>query len=159
MTACVGALTAGKLIGSGRRRTLFLILILLTVYGFMTQFMNFWAILFARAVAGYSFGVKQVAVNRYIEEYVPLATYAVASTTNSFTGQVGYFLALLSALVLPPEKAPVQDYYDNVSWRYIFGFSFVLIAIGLIGLLCFIRNDSPKLYLTACDMTSALKSI
>ena len=58
-------------------------LILLAVYGVMTQLMNFWAILVARAIAGYTFGIKMVVVARYIEEYVPLPTYAISSAINT----------------------------------------------------------------------------
>lgn len=125
----------------------------------MTQFMNFWAILVARAIVGYTFGIKMVVVGRYIEEYVPLATYAVAYAVNTLINQVGYFLSLLSAIVLPPQNAPDQEYQDNFSWRYIFGFTFLLIAFGIVGLVCFIHNDSPKFYLTQGDEASALKSI
>ena len=61
--------------------------------------------------------------------------------------------------MLPPQNAPDQVYKENVSWRYIFGFTFVLIVIGLAGFLCFIRNDSPKFYLNKGDEACALKSI
>ena len=48
----------------------------------MTQYMNFWVILASRLVFGLASGIKTVGVNRYIEEFVPLAIYPIASATN-----------------------------------------------------------------------------
>jgi len=51
--ACIGALIAGRIIVYGRRKALWYTLIILAVYGLLTQIMNFWAILFARLIAGF----------------------------------------------------------------------------------------------------------
>ena len=88
------------------------------------------------------------ATSRIIEEYVPLAMYATASPFNIFIGQLGSFLALISASLLPPDDATADEWEANQSWRYIFGFSFVWIAIGMLGFLLFVRHDTPKFYVT-----------
>ena len=44
--------------------------------------MGFYPILVARLIGGFAVGVKTVVVNRMIEEYVPLALYGLASSTN-----------------------------------------------------------------------------
>jgi MFS family permease len=124
--------------------------------------MNFWTILIARLLAGFGQGLKGVAVNRMIEEYCPLALYPVASAANGLISQLGSFLALFSAMFqpVPPKPAAINPYYDteykiyeeeletDVTWRYIFGFTFILIATGTIGLIFFVRYDTPKFYLS-----------
>lgn len=94
-----------------------------------------------------------------IEEYVPLALYPVASASNSLLAQIGVFLALFAAMVQPvPPKPNASDFLndykiyeqeleDDVTWRYIFGFTFVMIVIGIIGLTLFVKYDTPKFYL------------
>jgi hypothetical protein len=97
-----------------------------------------------------------------IEEYCPLALYPVASAANGLISQLGSFLALFSAMFqpVPPKPAKINPYYDteykiyeeeletDVTWRYIFGFTFILIATGTIGLIFFVRYDTPKFYLS-----------
>ena len=97
-----------------------------------------------------------------IEEYVPLALYPVASASNSLLAQTGVFFALFAAMVqpVPPKPKAINPNYDNdlkiyedelendVTWRYIFGFTFVMIVIAIIGLTLFVKYDTPKFYLT-----------
>jgi len=82
VSAMAGALMAGHLIQLGRRKTLWITAGIIALYGVMTQYMNFWVILASRLVYGLALGIKTVGVNRYIEEFVPLAIYPVASATN-----------------------------------------------------------------------------
>ena len=67
--------------------------------------MNVWVLLVSRLISGFGCGVSLCATSRIIEEYVPLAMYATASPFNIFMGQLGSFLALMSAVGLPAEDA------------------------------------------------------
>lgn len=99
--ACAGALSASKILNYGRRNALLLTGCFFIVGATMTQFMNFWAIFFARLIGGFGCGLSLASTSRIIEEYVPLAMYSTASPFNIFIAQLGSFLALLSAVVLP----------------------------------------------------------
>ena len=103
--ACIGALSAGYLLNIGRRKALLLTGCVFIIGAVLTQFMNFAMLCISRIIAGLGCGVSLVATSRIIEEYVPLAVYGTASPFNIFMGQFGSFLALLSAVVLPGEKA------------------------------------------------------
>lgn len=85
--------------------------------------------------------------------------YATASPFNIFMGQFGSFLALASGFLLPPEFGTDQEYADNTSWRWIFGFAYIWIAIGMVGFLCIVRLDTPKFYISQNDEDNAIKSI
>ena len=65
----------------------------------------------------------------------------------------------MSAISLPKDTAEDSEFEDNTTWRYIFGLSFIWIAIGMLGFLLVIRNDTPKYYLTNGDEPSAIASI
>jgi MFS family permease len=108
VSAMIGALYAGHLLSLGRRKTLWITVGIIALYGVMTQYMNYWMILGSRFVFGFASGIKTVGVNRYIEEFVPLAIYPIASATNGLIGQLGTFLALFSAVVLPSDKIPKE---------------------------------------------------
>ena len=103
--ACAGALSACKILNYGRRNALLLTGSFFIVGATMTQFMNFWTIFFARLIGGFGCGLSLASTSRIIEEYVPLAMYSTASPFNIFIAQLGSFLALISAVVLPAEKA------------------------------------------------------
>lgn len=121
--------------------------------------MDFWMLTISRLISGFGCGVSLCATSRIIEEYVPLAMYATASPFNIFIGQLGSFLALMSAVVLPPDDATPEEWMDSQSWHYIFGFSFVWIAIGMLGFLLFVRHDTPKYYITTGQEDNAVKAI
>ena len=70
----------------------------------------------------------------------------------------------MSAIFLPPEDAPDeaaldQEYAETNVWRFMFGFSFVTTAIGLIGFLFCVRTDSPKFYIIKKQEDEALQAI
>lgn len=121
--------------------------------------MEFWLLFFSRLVSGFGAGMTLVVTSRMIEEYVPLAMFATASPFNIFMAQLGSFLALISAVALPAEDAPDSAYEASTSWRWIFGFSFVWVAIGVLGFLLCVRIDTPKYYLSVGDEERALKAI
>ena len=85
--------------------------------------------------------------------------YATASPFNIFMGQLGSFLAIMSAVVLPKDEASEEEIKSNTTWRYIFGFSFIWIAIGMFGLLFCVRMDTPKYYISKNDEAGARKTI
>ena len=157
--ACVGALYGKKLISYGRRKSLFVIGYIFLLSAVVTQYMNFWAILIARLIGGVAAGLTTVAVSRIIEEYVPLAMYATASPLNALVGNLGTFIALFSAVVLPSTKAEDLEYEESVAWRYIFGFSLLFTIIGLLGLIFLVRTDTPKFYLSKGEEEESLIAI
>jgi MFS family permease len=157
---CVGAVVASKLLNYfGRRKTVLIVGVIYILANGLFQVMDFWALFFAKLIAGLGSGISTVSVNRMIEEYVPLAMYSTASPFNIFMGQTGVFLALLSALALPAEDADEELYAQNTSWRYMFGFAYVFVAFGMIGFLCCVRTDTPKFYLMNGNEPGALQAI
>ena len=146
--ACFGSLMAGPMLAKGRRKSLIISGFIYIVAALLCQFMNFWLLFLSRLVGGFATGAILTTTSRIIEEYVPLAMYSTASPFNIFCGQLGTFLALMAAILLPSEDASPQEYADTNSWRYIFGIEFILIGIGLIGYLFVVRLDTPKFYLT-----------
>ena len=146
--ACVGSLGAVSILNKGRRRALFIAGMILIGAAVLEQFMYFWSMFFSRVIAGLGAGIVMCATSRIIEEYVPLAMYSTASPFNIFMGQLGSFLALLSAIALPPSKAPAIEYAENTSWHYMFGMTFVWLTIGLLGMTFLVRTDTPKFYIS-----------
>ena len=140
----------------GRRKALLLTGLVFTIGAILTQFMSFWMLTVSRLISGYGCGMSLCITSRIIEEYVPLAMYATASPFNIFMGQLGSFLALISAVVLPKDDEPEEVFLDNTSWRWIFGFSFLWIAIGVFGFLFFVRTDTPKFYVSKNNEAGAL---
>ena len=72
--------------GYGRRRALLIAGIIFTVGGILSQVMRFSVLAVSRLIEGFASGVTFCAVNRAIEEFVPLAMYATASPFNVFMG-------------------------------------------------------------------------
>lgn len=101
------------MMNKGRRKTLIVIGFIFIFAALLTQVMNFWMILVSRLFSGFAGGATLALTSRIIEEYVPLAMYSTASPFNIFAGQLGSFLALISAVVLPAEDAPLQEYKDT----------------------------------------------
>ena len=56
---------------------------------------------------GYGYGLGSIAVNRFIEEYVPLSIYGQCSAINLFIGQLGSLTALTSSAIYA--KAPYNE--------------------------------------------------
>jgi len=124
--------------------------------------MNFWMLTSARLISGFATGVSLCATCKIIEEYVPLALYATASPFNIFMGQLGSFLALMSGVALPNDNKcdpDPQAWADNTSWHFIFGFTFIWLAIGMGGFLLCVRHDTPKFYVTTGQEDNAIKAI
>lgn len=147
------------MMNKGRRKTLIIVGFIFIFAALLTQVMNFWMILISRLFSGFGCGISLAVTSRIIEEYVPLAMYSTASPFNIFMGQLGSFLALISAVILPPMNAPDQEYMDTESWRIIFGMSFVWVGVGLFGYFVLVRLDTPKFYLSKGSEEYAIKSI
>ena len=143
----------------GRRKALLITGVIFCIGGVLTQFMNIWMLCISRIISGTGCGISLVVTSRIIEEYVPLAMYATASPFNIFMGQFGSFLGLASAVALPAEDASPEVYEDSHSWRWIFGFSYVWLAIGMVGFLTYVRTDTPKFYISKNDDDNAIKAI
>ena len=85
----------------GRRNALLLTGLVFTVGAILTQFMDFWMLTISRLISGFGCGMSLCITSRITEEYVPLAMYTIASPFNIFMLQMGSFLGLISAVVLP----------------------------------------------------------
>ena len=56
---------------------------------------------------GYGYGLQSIALNRFIEEYVPLSIYGQFAAINGFIGQLGSFASLTSSAIYA--KAPYDE--------------------------------------------------
>ena len=83
-----GAMFAGQIIVIGRRLTCLLLCAIGIIGASITLISaeNITTIIIGRILMGYSAGLAGVAVNRYIEEYVPLSIYGSVSAFNLFLG-------------------------------------------------------------------------
>ena len=157
--ACIGSFSAGGILNFGRRRALFFVAIIFFLAACLSEYMNMAALYFFRLIAGIGLGLNAVTVNRFIEEFVPLSMFSTAAPFNIFMGQFGVFFAQMSAYFLPHYGSDSLVVQESTSWRYIFGFAFVVLALGLLGLLLVVRYDSPKFYLLKGNEDRAVKAI
>jgi len=158
----IGSFSGGLILNFGRRNALFIVGSFFLVASCLSLDINTVALYFTRLIGGIGVGLNSVVVNRFIEEFVPLAMYSTASPFNIFMGQLGTFIAQMSAIVLPPYTPPDEDQSAleaTKMYYYIFGLLFVFLAIGLVGLLFFVRTDTPKFYLLKGDEDKAVKVI
>lgn len=122
---------------------------------------------FSFFINGIGGGILSTAAGRMIEEYVPLAMFSLAYPATALGYSSGYFIACLSALLLPPSNAIAPqtelelqlEYWETNVWRYMFGASFVFVIIATLGLLLLVRTDAPKFYTAKGDEDGALKAI
>jgi len=82
----VGSFTAGFVLAHGRRKALMATALIYAIGASFCQEMNFWTLLVGRFLAGIGAGFNSVCINRFLEEYVPLALFSTASPFNIFMG-------------------------------------------------------------------------
>ena len=96
-----GALSGGKIIGIGRRKSYLISCCIGIIGSALTVFQNVYALLIGRLILGLACGVMSVVLNRYIEETVPAHMLGKYGAFFAFSGTVGSTTALLLGLALP----------------------------------------------------------
>ena len=155
----IGAALAGNVLVHGRRKALYLVICCFMLSYIFSQLMGFWWQMASRVVVGLGIGLNAVTVNRYIEEYVPLVMFGTAAPFNTFMGKFGSFLAIMSAVVLPPSKSDPDVVQESSAWRIICLLVVVWLLMALLGLCCFVRHESPKFHVHKGDLVAAVKAV
>lgn len=82
----IGSFSGGLILNFGRRNALFIVGGFFLVAACLSLDINTVALYFTRLIGGIGVGLNSVVVNRFIEEFVPLAMYSTASPFNIFMG-------------------------------------------------------------------------
>ena len=108
----------------------------------LTLCVNFYVLLIGRLLYGMASGVHATAAMRSVDEYVPLKYAGWALGCWVANQNIGAFICLMSALLLPPEGTP--EYDNSTLWMYVFAFP-VLCYAGAIAI-CFtvVTREGPK---------------
>jgi len=76
----------------------------------LCQFMTFETLVAGRTIAGIGSGFNSVCLQRFVEEYAPLALFSTASPAIGFMAQLGNFSALMMGLTQPPlDLKPAEE--------------------------------------------------
>ena len=139
----LGATSGGKIIGIGRRRTLFLCCAVGMIGVGITLIENFWLMIVGRTLLGLACGLQTVVTPRYIEEYIPIQVYTPCFMTYYVSQNLGNLIALFSGLILPPDSDEKALIASN-TWYFIYAFPLVWYSIMVALLIGVVRYDSPK---------------
>ena len=120
---------------------------------------TFWILNIGRLIFGYSTGLLSVIVSRTIEETVPTHLYSSLAVCVNMMMSFGQFIAFLWAEVLPDDD-DTEALEKTKNWIYPYlicpgG----LYLIGLLGLLCIVREDAIKFLIVNGKNDQARKHI
>lgn len=154
--AGIGATTAGKIVQRGRRQAHFIACTIGIIGCGLQMVQTVPTLLVGRTLYGYAGGILSVASNRMVDEYVPLKLFSTCSPVFAVALNVGTLIATFTALMLPPETASLKQLENNTTWRYIFGFPIVLFLIVILGMLIFVKTDTPKFLLQTDEIEAEI---
>jgi MFS family permease len=143
----LGAISGGKLVQKGRRRLVIIGSITGLVGTCLNFYINYYVFLVSRLIMGMSYGFSCIAIPRFTEEYVPPHLYSILSPVYIFSIQVGTISAVLSGLLLPPDKDKPDILRENQIYHYVFAFPLIPFSLCLLLMFLVIDTDSPKFYL------------
>lgn len=143
----LGAVSGGRIIKIGRRKTLFLSICLGILGLSITMVENFNVILVGRLIFGYSGGVMSVTAPRFVEETVPNHLFSTLGPLFTFTQTVGTLIAYLLGEVLPDPDGPKDMIKNSNSWRIVYGYFPIGCFLVLIGGLLFILDHDALKFL------------
>lgn len=116
----VGALIGGRIVSSGRRRSIILFNIIGAVGSLASQHLALWSFCLGKFLQGSASGVFSVAGPKFLDETVPLRLTSIFGTvTNTFLS-FGATLCLLLAVFLPDDDDTAGQKVDEY-WRLTFG--------------------------------------
>lgn len=158
--AMFGASTGGRLIPKGRRFTVFISAALGIVGCSLTVWKNKYLIIIGRIIYGMSSGCLAAAINRYVDEYIPLKWFSSVAPIYSVGLNIGTLTATFTAAILPnTDTDSVEVLENNQTWRYIFGFPIILNFLLICGFLLLVTTDTPKYYLLVGNRRMAAKAV
>ena len=100
----IGALSGGKIMYIGRRRTLFLGITIGITGVCITMVWNLYTIMIGRFLFGYSSGLMSVVLPRFIEETVPLHLMEKLTICTLLGQNISGLLTGSLAFILPPDS-------------------------------------------------------
>ena len=81
---------------------------------------------------------------------MPLEYVGTCIAIFTFAQNLGILLSALMALVFPDDDDE-EALAENETWRIVFGLPMAMYGLMMIGLLLFVKYDSPKFYMSADD--------
>lgn len=144
-----GCLLAGPVTGFGRRSSLLLTNILFLVSHILSASSEGIATLFlARFATGVSVGLATVCVPMYIAEFTPDSTRGFYGTLHQLMITIGILLSTVFGLAFGAAPADTNldfeiSLFQQVWWRFIFGFPAVIALAGILLLWLVYTTESP----------------
>lgn len=107
---CIGAITAGQIIGMGRRNLLIVFGIVGLIGTTLTLILNTWVIILGRLIHGFCTGIFMTAGPRMLDESIPTHLLGSFGVYTNIYANFGVMLCLLFGAGLPTDP---EDFLDD----------------------------------------------
>ena len=154
----IGNAMAGRFMHHGRRASIFIGCITAIAGACLMQILVYWIFTGGTVFVQFGTGVMEVAQSCLIEEYVPLDLLGPCLAVISVVGQLSTLVGLVSVNWMPSDDDQEALEADE-SWRFVQGLQLFVLVIILVYMLCCVRYDSPKFYVTQKKDSLARKVI
>ena len=155
----IGAVTGGRFMKIGRRKSLTMSMFVGIAACGITQYLSIWTIIIGRFWFGFSVGLTATICTRYTEETIPprlMSSFgAFYSVISGFGVLVGYLLGEL--LPDDDDKAALKK---TERWRIMYAyFPIAYMLLIIFGLVFVVKHDSIKFLITKGKVKEARKAI